>query len=190
MKSSRVIAAATGVMIGVGGILPAANAQPPAAVSTLVAAGHGQDWGLKQARQQFRIDVKRANKEYRTDVRKARREFRKDIREARHVSQAKYQEARKQLRAALRTARGAFHTAIKEANEIFQTSVADSRAALLKVLKDPASTMEQRKAAIATYRADTKTAREARHTAIKKAIAKYRDDRKQARAAFRVAIGK
>jgi predicted RND superfamily exporter protein len=83
-----------------------------------------------------------------------------------------------------------FHAAIREANEAFRTTVADSRDELLVVLKDPASTAEQRMAAIDTYKDEVRQAREVRRTAVKAAIAEYKAARKAARAAFREAIGK
>ena len=58
MKASRVVAAATGIMIGLGGIAPAASAQSPTVATASVVAHHGHGWGVKNVRQQFRFDLR------------------------------------------------------------------------------------------------------------------------------------
>ena len=55
---------------------------------------------------------------------------------------------------------------------------------------EPDATQEQRKAAVDVYRAAVHQAREVRHDAVKAAIATYHADRKAAREAFRAAIGR
>jgi hypothetical protein len=184
------MAAATGVLIGFGVIAPAANAQTPAAVTVTVSARDGQGWGVQQARKEFRADLREARMEFRADLREARREFRQDIREARQESRAKYREARRELREALRVAREAFLASVEQANDAFRASIAASRETLLLVLKDPASTAEQRKAAVTAYRAEMQQARDVRRTAIEDAIADFKAARKAAWEAFRAAIGK
>ena len=84
--------------------------------------------------------------------------------------------------------REAFHAAIKEANDAFLASIATSRDTLLAVLKDEASTLEQRKTAIAVYKDEVEQAREVRRAAVKDAIADYKAARKAAWEAFRAAI--
>lgn len=184
MKASRTIAAATGVLIGLGAIAPAA------AVPQTVAAKPGHSWGVQQARQEFRADLREARQEFRADLREARQQFRLDIREMRQEDRARFQEAKQALREALKTARDAFHAAISAANETFRTTAAANRDTLLAVLQDPASTVEQREAAIAVYKDEMIQAREARHDAVNGAMADYVAARKAAWEAFKNAIGK
>jgi len=58
----------------------------------------------------------------------------------------------------------------------------------MAVLKDEASTLEQRKTAIAVYKDEVEQAREVRRAAVKDAIADYKAARKAAWEAFRAAI--
>ncbi len=125
MRGSRTVAIATGVMIGLGAIAPAANAQAPVAVTASVVAVNGQGWGVDEARREFRADLRQARLEFRAELREARREFREDIRDVRQDERAKYREARQALRAAIEEARETFLAAIKAANEAFRASVAD-----------------------------------------------------------------
>ena len=60
MKASRVVAAATGIMIGLGGIAPAASAQSPTVATVSVVTHHGHGWGAKNVRQQLRFDLRQA----------------------------------------------------------------------------------------------------------------------------------
>ena len=182
MKASRTIAAATGVLIGLGAIAPAA------AVPQTVAAKPGNGWGVQQARQEFRADLREARQEFRADVREARQQFRMDIREMRQEDRARFQEAKQALREALKTARDAFHNAISAANETFRATASASRDTLLAVLQDPASTAEQRDAAIAVYKDEMLQARAVRHEAVMAAIVDYKAARAAAREAFKDAI--
>ena len=71
-----------------------------------------------------------------------------------------------------------------------EASITTSRNTLLAVLENPASTREQRRAAVAQYRTEAQQARETRRAAVQAAIGNYKAARTAAWQAFRDALGK
>ena len=126
MKASRVVAAATGIMIGSA----ASRRRPARAVTDCCNRVRGcpsRSWlGVKNVRQQFRFDLRQARKDFRADVREARREFRRTFRSPDRVAPSTARPG-KALRVELRSARAGFREAIKQANETFLTTVRASR---------------------------------------------------------------